>query len=127
MPEGAACELSAAVFRLNEAVLDQALAALSKQHLEQVSYGDSWLKGKIDMEEAGRLILSIPYEKGWRVKLNGEAVEPGLFGGAFIAFDLQPGHYELEMEFVPYGKWAGFWLGLFSFGVLAVYLRNGRR
>ena len=51
--------------------------------------------------------MSIPYEKGWTVLLNGKEVEPQLFGGALMAFDLEEGEYELRMHYVPQGKQAG--------------------
>jgi uncharacterized membrane protein YfhO len=100
-------DVAADVYYLNEDVLRSAIGVLSENHLEQVEYDSTHLAGSLTLPEAGRLILSVPNEKGWRVTLNGQQVEPDLFGGTFMAFDLQPGEYELRMEYVPYGKYAG--------------------
>ena len=58
--------------------------------------------------------LSIPYEKGWTLLLNGEEVEPELFGGTFMALELTPGDYELSMQYVPHGKYAGIVISVVS-------------
>ncbi len=59
------------------------------------------------LEQPGRVICSIPYEDGWTVRINGEETEGVLFGGCLMAFDLEPGTYAFEMEYVPAGAWAG--------------------
>ena len=122
--------IAAEVYRLNEDVLQEAIEKLSAQHLEEVSYDSTNLTGKLSLAEAGRLILSIPYEKGWTVTLNGEEVEPQLFGGTFMAFDLEPGEYELEMHYKPAGSVAGIVVTIVSvilFGILMVLSRSRQK
>ena len=99
--------INVTIYRLDEAVLDEALAILSKQHLESVEYTSDRLYGEITMEKAGRLILSVPLEKGWRILVNGEEKEALPFGGCLVSFDLEPGEYVIEMYYVPYGLGAG--------------------
>lgn len=100
-------DMSLDIYRLNESVFDKILEKLSAQHLENVTWESDYLSGEVTLQEAGRLILSIPGEDGWKVLLNGEEVEYELFGGALMAFDLEPGHYELEMTYVPEGSRMG--------------------
>ena len=71
------------------------------------------------MREDGRLILSIPYEKGWRITVNGEGTEPALFGEALMALDLEAGEYTVAMQYTPEGKYAGI---LVSVASLCVFL-----
>ena len=63
------------------------------------------------------MILSIPYEDGWTVRINGEKVEPQLFGGTFMAFDLEPGEYELQMRYVPARFRIGLAVSLVTLGI----------
>ena len=120
-------KISASIYRLNEEVLQQALDILSAQHLTDVEYNSTHLSGKLTLTEAGRMILSIPYETGWTVKLNGEEVEPALFGGSFMAFDLEPGEYTLEMHYVPTGQYAGIVVSVVSIAVFAALMLGKRR
>ena len=121
--------VAAEIYRMDMDVLREALAGLSRNHLEQVEYDSTHLFGRLTMEEPGRVILSVPYEKGWEVLLNGEKIMPALFGGTFMAFDLQPGEYELSMHYVPYGKNAGILVSVVSilcFGAI-LWVRRRRR
>ncbi|MCM1189293.1 MAG: YfhO family protein [bacterium] len=100
-------KIRADVYRMDEEVLARTLALLSEQHLENVTWESDRLSGEITVETAGRLVLSVPYEDGWTVRLNGERTEGELFGGCLMALDLEPGQYLLEMEYRPAGSAAG--------------------
>lgn len=113
-------KISVSIYRMNEAVLRQALAVLSEQHLENVTYDSTHVSGEITMGEAGRLILSIPYEDGWHITLNGEEKQAERFGGALIALDLEPGEYAISMEYIPEGKYVGMVVSVVSAAVLGI-------
>ncbi len=115
------------VYVMNEEVLQEALDKLSAQCMEPVQYDSTSMEGRISLQEAGRVILSIPYEKGWRVLVNGEEVTPALFGGALMAFDLQPGEYVFELDYVPEGKYAGIMISAISVLAAAAVLTGRRR
>lgn len=110
--------ISVDVYRMDPAVLEEALGMLSEQHLEEVSYDSRQVSGRIVMQKEGRLILSVPYEKGWNISVNGKKTEPALFGGTFIAFDLQPGEYEIHMYYTPQGQYAGIIISAVSVVIL---------
>ncbi len=99
--------VDADVYAMDREVLGQVLELLSAQHMEHVVWESDFLSGDITMAQAGRLILSVPYEAGWKVLVNGEEVEGALFGGCLMAFDLEPGEYRFEMKYVPEGSYAG--------------------
>lgn len=119
--------ISAEIYRMDEDVLGRALGILSQSHMEQVEYTSDTLRGNVTLKEPGRLILSVPYEKGWSVLINGEETTPALFGGTFMAFDLPPGEYELSMRYVPYGKYAGIVVSVASILCFAALLARRRR
>lgn len=112
-------EISVDIYRMNEVILQEAMEKLSAQHLEDVTYDSRHVNGRITMQEPGRLILSIPYEKGWKVTVNGQKTEPNTFGGTFISFDFGPGEYEISMKYTPEGKYAGILISVLSIGIFA--------
>ncbi len=120
-------KVSANVYRMNEDVLWEALDLLSAQHMENVVWESDFISGDITLEEAGRLILSVPYEDGWTVCVNGEEMEGTLFGGCLMAFDLEPGQYSFEMKYVPKGFGAGAAVSGVSAAVLGTVLFVGRK
>ncbi len=113
--------ISVDVYRMDLEVLDRALQLLSASHLEHVAVEEGAVSGDITLREAGRLILSIPWEKGWTVSVDGQETEGALFGDTLIALDLEPGTHRVELRNVPAGKWPGLWISLGSvclFGAL---------
>lgn len=115
------------IYKLNTKVLGEALEILGRRHMTEVRVENTHISGKLSLEEAGRLILSVPYEKGWSVYVNGEETEPQTFGGAFLALDLEPGEYDIELQYVPQGKYAGIAITLVSlliFAAAALYQRR---
>lgn len=112
-------KISADIYRLDEEVLNETLAVLGLRHLEDVTWESNHISGRITMEEPGRLILSVPYEDGWTVRMNGEKVEGELFGGCLMAFDLEPGTYEIEMKYQAAGAVAGIIVTAVSIAVFA--------
>lgn len=116
-------KISAQGYFCHTDVLEQALEVLSRQQLEWVEYDSRNINAGLSLKEAGRLILSVPYEDGWRVRINGREVEPALFGGTLMAFDLEAGEYSISLHYTPEGTWAGVCLTVLSvcvFGALAI-------
>lgn len=120
-------EFRLTAWRMDEEVLAEALDVLGSRHLEEVSYDDTHVSGSLELSEAGRLILSIPYEKGWSILVNGEKTEPALVGECLMALDLEPGDYRIELEYEPYGLKQGILLSAVSAVVFAGIMLLRRR
>ena len=124
-------KISVDVYRMNRNALIKALDLLGEEHLEQVSYDSRQITGRLSLSKAGRLILSVPYERGWSVMIDGEKTEPRQFGGALMAFDLEAGEHEIEMQYEAFGKKQGFIVSLVAmleFGFIVWYrLKQSRK
>lgn len=122
-------EFNLTAYRMDEGVLADALEVLGERHLEEVSHDDTHVSGKLELAEAGRLILSIPFEKGWRIRVNGEEREPALVGGCLMALDLEPGSYQIELAYEAYGLKQGILLSAVSILLFAgiMLLRQRKR
>ncbi len=94
-------------YRMDLGVLKEALEILSGQHMENVQYDSNHISGHITMEEAGKVFLSVPYEEGWKVTVDGNEAEIGLYGECFITIPLEPGEYEIALEYDPKGRKEG--------------------
>ena len=115
-------KVSAEAYVLNEEVLAQAVEILSKEHLENVAMDSTHISGTLSLEEAGRLILSVPYEEGWTVQIDGENAEPEQFGDALMAFDLEAGEHTIQMHYVPEGRNIGILVSAGSVLILLGYV-----
>ena len=102
------------IYRLNEKVLEEAVKELGRRSLTRVKVENARVCGHLELEEAGRLITSVPRDKGWRIYVNGERREPEYLGNAFLALDLEPGSYEIEMRYMPKGRGLGILISLMA-------------
>ena len=107
------------VCTMDEAVWQDAYKMLSASMLDVTDYGDSCLKGTINVQEDGVFVTSVPYEAGWKLKIDGHTREINeLIGGAWISTSLSAGEHQIELSFRPPGLIAGLLITLASIGLL---------
>lgn len=74
--------------------------------LEKIE-GDT-LVCKVDNQEDGFLITSIPYDEGFEIRLNGEKISMEKVNTAFLGAKLPKGRYTVEISYEAPGKRLGF-------------------
>ncbi len=79
------------------------------------------IEGHIAAKENSTLFTSIPYEKGWRVLVDGEEVKPYEVLDTFLALDLEEGYHTITFEYHVYGLKLGFAVSIISFLFLLGY------
>lgn len=57
--------------------------------------------GNIDVTNDGYFILKIPFDKGFKIKLDGAIIDYSRVDDAFIGFYLNSGHHDIEISYVP--------------------------
>ena len=101
--------------KLDKAAKNARLNSASRQVLE-----DGYARFEVNDAKAGQsLFTSVPYEKGWTVKLNGNLAQYQLVGDALISVPLEDGNNIVEMKYeVPYKQ-----LGLYiSIGGVVMFI-----
>ena len=81
------------------------------------SLGDS-IKGSIDVSEDGWFTLSVPYDKGFRVTVDGEETEYYRTNAAFVGFPISAGSHDVEIVFEAPWKKQG--LGISAAGAILI-------
>ncbi|GHU62143.1 copper ABC transporter permease [Clostridia bacterium] len=115
----AADSLEATAYYFSEMTFKGIYQDLSKNPWELEVYGGQNLKGTILVEEDGYLFTSIPYEKAWKVKVDGKKINKvEAFQDAFIAIPLSEGSHTIEMTYHA----EGFTLGLLCSAAAVVIL-----
>lgn len=85
---------------------------LAANQMENVQESGNKLSGTIHVDEAGTLLLTIPYDEGWKVLVDGVETETYRVGEALTGLDAEPGDHEISMTFTPEGLWLGSFLSL---------------
>jgi len=95
------------IYALRKDAFEKAYNRLADEQLEITSFSDTKITGNIDVIEDGILYLSIPYEKGWTVKVDGEEVRTAKVLHSMLGAEVSAGHHTIELEYIPEGLVTG--------------------
>ena len=95
------------------------IQALSAGGLSVTECREDYFEGHIEVQEGFETVLTtIPYDKGWRVTVDGEEIETYKSLDALLAFDLSPGRHTVTMRYMPQEY---VWAFLISLSGIAVF------
>lgn len=105
-----------AIYALNMDVFERGVEQLRSGQFSPTTFEDGHVSGTYRAGEATGLLLSIPYDKGWNVTVDGTAVElsPAYDGGMSL-IEVPAGEHEIEMTY----RSPGLGVGIIVSGVAA--------
>lgn len=99
---GERCELDSKMFYLLDLDLISKFFETSNfATIEKFSTTDIQLIA--EMQKKQLLLLSIPYDRGWRIEVQGKKIEGIPVLGGLIGVELEEGVYEVELKYIPEG------------------------
>lgn len=103
----------------DSAALQEAYEALKDHQLVIQERRGSRLKGTVDVSEDKTLLFtSIPYDKGWRIYVDGVEVESiALLNETFLGMKLTPGMHEIEMFYQSRLNTVSVWISIAACGI----------
>ncbi|MCR4789334.1 MAG: YfhO family protein [Lachnospiraceae bacterium] len=63
----------------------------------------SHLTGSINVTDSDRIVFTIPYERSWKVKIDGQDAETAPAFGALLSLTAAPGEHTIDMTYIPEG------------------------
>lgn len=112
-------DLIASAYRFLPEGLESVYQVLNKNSLKLTKWTDTQIKGTVDADKAGLLYLSIPFDKGWSVKIDGKEAEPYKIFDTFLSVHMTAGTHEVSLEYMPEGLKAG---GMITGGSILILL-----
>ena len=109
--------MDASAYRFDEAGLRALYERLNQHPFELETLGEEAMKGTIDAGEGGTLFLTIPYDEGWTVTVDGKEAITRPVWKAFTGVELTAGTHTVELRYYPQGLHEGL---LISGGALFV-------
>lgn len=103
-----------AVVRLDVAAYERLYNRLVENRFDVSQFTSNRLEGTVTSTKPGQLLLSVPFDPGWQIKLNGNPVIPAALKDGIMAIPVAQGTHSLTMSFVPKGFYAGLALTLIS-------------
>ena len=90
--------LTAAVYRFSPRAMIQVHDRLSQSPLHLDSWRDTKLTGTVTAAESGTLFLSIPYDEGWTITIDGQPAEGKKILEAFLSVPVEAGTHEISLN-----------------------------
>ncbi len=80
---------------------------LAESQMENVVEDGNRVSGTIHAGQNGTLLLTVPYDEGWKILVDGEETAIYAVGTALTGVDLSAGDHEITMIYTPKGLWPG--------------------
>ncbi len=78
-----------------------AVAAVGKNALKVEQIEDTGIRGSITAENPGLVVMSVLYNQGWHVKVDGQEVKTLAIDDCLLAFEVTAGPHKIETWFIP--------------------------
>lgn len=104
--------LNLSAYVIDEAALAEFIDLLSAQTMTADSYDDTHINGHITVTNPGQLVLSVPYEPGWTILVDGKEVSIDLFENTFMSVYLTQGEHTIALSYFPEGFIPGVFISL---------------
>ncbi|WML54778.1 YfhO family protein [Neobacillus sp. PS3-12] len=108
-------------YGLDISSFNQRIGVLNKEPLHVKSWTETTVKGNINVSHSGSLFLSIPYDKGWKISVDGKNEQIKKLGG-FIGVNLDKGEHTIALSYLPEGFKTGCAISIGSLLLLLIYI-----
>lgn len=90
-------------YQMNTDVFEKGYALLKEHTFSISSFDDTRVTGEVTAAEDGCLYLSVPYEAGWTIYVDGQKTEAVPLFDAMTGVRLTAGTHQIEMRYSPKG------------------------
>ncbi len=109
----------------NEYLVNQYYNAVTENQVTVSKASSSHLKIDADIKEDGQyLLITVPYETDWHIKVDGKRVEQIKVFDAMMAIPVSKGKHKIEMRYVPNGIVWGSIISLLALLILLYLIRR---
>ena len=113
-------DLNLIAYYVDEGVLGNFIDSLNSQTMTVDSYDETHVNGHIIVTTPGELVLSIPYEPGWTLLVDGKEATIDLFEDTMISTYLTEGEHTIALSYYPAGFNAGIVITIVSLALFLV-------
>jgi len=107
-------------YALDKNLFEQAYSRLADEQLEITKFSDTKIEGTVNAAGDGLLYLSIPYEKGWSVYVDGKKTESVKLLDAMLGVQLGAGKHTIKLTYTPEGFPLGLAVTIISLGFVVL-------
>jgi len=113
------------IYALDSSNMEAFYKTMQNRLMEISEYDDTHILASVTAKKDSVLFTTIPYEKGWTVKVDGKKVEPFAFKDAFLAFEIEEGTHQIQFSYFPYGLKVGLGISIVSISIFTGLVIGG--
>ncbi len=86
-------------YSMDTEAFEKGISEIRKNQLEIESFSDTSIRGTVDSDYDGMMVMSIPYDKGWNVTVDGKKVETKAVDESLLSFEVPEGSHDIKLTF----------------------------
>lgn len=83
-------------------------------------YSDRLIEGSVNAAQDQTLFFSIPYDKGWKVIIDGKEAKTHKIGDAFLGVNISSGKHKVSLKYTPPGFTVGWKITVLSAAIFLI-------
>lgn len=116
--------INADFYTLDDNILNEQLQELSKNQATNVIKNKNQISFNIDSNQNGTLLVTIPYDKNFKIYVDNNKTKFKKIDNMFIGIDLDKGNHSIKIIYSPNCLILGIFISIFSFGLLLVFCKK---
>ncbi len=130
------CNMNFYAYSVNDEALQKGYEILKKGQLNVDVFDDTYIKGTVTAGKKEIMFTSIPFDKGWNVRVDGKPIDAKQYINleeAYLCFEIPEGEHTVEFRFTQRGLIPGACISaatlllLIAFAILAGATRDSRK
>ncbi len=117
-------KINSAVFCIVNEELLKVITENINKNTTDLNIDGTDISAVITADTNGFLYTSIPYDKGWEIKINGEKVETTAYLNTFLSANLNKGENFVELSFSPIGLFEGSVISAIFLPLTIIYIKK---
>ncbi|MBQ3136060.1 MAG: YfhO family protein [Clostridia bacterium] len=112
-------------YTINEDKFNKGYEILSDSQMLVEEFNDTNIKGRVTAKKDCLLYTSIPYDKGWKIVIDGTELSDEkifAFGGGLLAAKIEKGNHDIEFIFEAQGLKGGFTVSFFTAAIILLLI-----
>ena len=91
-------------YQFKQEAFKKAVEQLRKHELVVTKHTDTEIEGTIQVEDDKSILyLSIPYDEGWRIQVDGQSYDTLAVYNGFLGVQLNSGEHQIKLKYTPKG------------------------
>lgn len=87
------------VYRFNKEEFEKAYNILKENQIKYTSYSDNKIEGTINVDKDEIIFTSIPYDKHWKVTIDGKDAKTFPVLNSLLGIECNPGNHTIKIEY----------------------------